>query len=182
MNAKHSITAAACAVLIAGLVITGCAPGATAAGTTNGAGNTANGTTANGTTANGTTARTTTTGSTVNGYIVGGLYKRPIRGTCYVWPYVGTLRSVIPDLQTAIASTDSFGYGSSEAISANMAVYTAMDGLAGDLHTLTRQWGTTIFDDVVTPGQTGDPVRMNSAVSSAESLANQISLLCYIEP
>lgn len=173
MNAKHSnITAAAVAALIAGLVITGCAPSATAAGTTNGAGSTANG----------TTARTTTTGSTVNGYIVGGLYKRPIRGTCYVWPYVGTLRSVIPNLQGAIAATNSFGYGSSEAISANMAVYTAMDGLAGDLHTLTRQWGTTIFDDVVTPGQTGDPVRMNSAVGSAESLANQISLLCYIEP
>jgi hypothetical protein len=162
------VTAAAAAALMTGIVISGCGSNSSTTTTTS------SGTTTN----NGSSA--TQTGTTTSGYRVDGLYQPPVTGTCYVWPFVGTLRSVIFPLQQAISGTDTYGYGSSQANSDNMAVHVAMIGLAGDLHTLTPDWGETIFNQVITPGQSGQSVQMNSAVGNAVSLANDISHLCYI--
>jgi hypothetical protein len=162
------LTAAVAAALIAAPVISGCGQNSSTTTTTSSGTTTSNGSAA------------TQTATSTSGYRVGGLYQPPVAGKCYVWPFVGTLRSVIFPLQQAISGTNVYGYGSSQANGDDMAVHVAMIGLAGDLHTLTPDWGEAILNQVITPGQSGQSVQMNTAVSHAVSLANDISDLCYI--
>jgi hypothetical protein len=162
------LTAAGAAALIAAIVISGCGQSSSTTTTTSSGTTTSNGSSA------------THTATTTNSYRVDGLYQPPVNGTCYVWPFVGTLRSVIFPLQQAISGTTVYGYGSSQANSDDMAVHVAMIGLAGDLHTLTPDWGEAILNNVIMPGQSGQSAQMSTAVSHAVSLANDISNLCYI--
>lgn len=83
-------------------------------------------------------------------------------------------------LPTAVNGTDDFGYGSSEAISDDMALYVAVDGLAGEPEVSAPGWAQAIFNQVITPANSGDPVRMSAAASNAESLSMEISHLCYV--
>lgn len=156
------------AALLAGIAISGCGPSGTATPATPPTGTTTS-----------TTAPASSPVPAASG-VAGQLYEPPVSGTCYEWPGVGVMRSVISSLQTAVNGTDVFGSGSSQASSDDMALNVAIDGLAGQLKYLPPDWAQAIFNQVITPANGHDAVQMSIAASNADTLSIDISHLCYV--
>lgn len=175
-RAARPMSTTTVAALLAGIVISGCGPSGTATSTTPATGPT---TSIPASTPPPGPAATTPAPATATG-VAGKLYKPPISGTCYEWPGVGALHSVIAPLQTAVNTTVDFGSGSWQANSADMALNVAITGLAGQLVFLPPDWAQLIFNQVITPANSHDAGEMSTAASNAESLSIEISHLCYV--
>jgi len=159
------------AVMLAGFMLTGCHNTSAAGDTTGGdpiSGNTASGNTMAGDPA---AAQTTTAAQSA-----GELSDASGAGSCNQWPGVGTLQNVTPSLQLAASNTESYGY---EDPSDSMAVNIALTAVANELYQLPADWAEAIRNQVISPGSSTDPSQMDTAASNAQSLASQISQLCY---
>jgi hypothetical protein len=174
-----TIATAAIAAMLAGVMLTGCNNTSAADGTTGGG--TAGGGTISGDTTGGNTvtgdpaaAQTTTAAQTANS---GPEITSPSGGgSCNAWPGVGTLQNSTISLRLAATDTESYGY---EDPSDSMAVNTVLTAVADELNQLPAVWAEAIQNQVIFPGRSTDPAQIDAAASNADSLAAQLSQLCY---
>jgi hypothetical protein len=168
-----TIATATIAAMLAGVMLTGCHNTSAASDTTGGgtiSGNTASGNTMAGDPA---AAQTTTAALTAPAKSAEALDGA---GSCNQWPGVGTLQGATSPLRLAAGNTESYGY---EDPSDSMAVNIALTAVANELSQLPADWAEAIRNQVIFPGYSTDPSQMYTAASNAQSLASQISQLCY---
>jgi hypothetical protein len=162
-----TIATATIAAMLTGVMLTGC--GSTSAGSVTASGNTM----ASDPAAAQTTPATQTTPARSAPELTkpsGGA------GNCNQWPGVGTLQGAAIPLRLAASNTESYG---SEDPSDGMAVSIALTAVANELDQLPADWAEAIQNQVIFPGNSTDPSQMYTAASNAQSLASQISQLCY---
>ena len=88
---------------------------------------------------------------------------------------VGTLNAAAFPLREAASDMETGEYGSSDQLAINV----ALTALAGDLNQLPEDWADAIQNQVISPGYGGDSTQLSAAASNAQSLATDISQLCY---
>lgn len=154
------------AALLAGIVLSGCGSSATPSTTS---------TTSSASTTP-STGTTTSSAASASSQAAGPVLAAPSGpGTCYQWSGVGTLNAAAFPLREAASDMETGEYGSSDQLAINV----ALTALAGDLNQLPEDWADAIQNQVISPGYGGDSTQLSAAASNAQSLATDISQLCY---
>jgi hypothetical protein len=151
----------ATAAMLAGLLLTSC-------GNTSAAGDTTGGNTAAGDPG---VAKTTPVKSAPRlSKAAGGA------DSCNHWSGVGILNGSTVSLRLAASDTESYGY---EDPGDAAAVLTVLNTVSDVLYQLPADWAEAIRNQVIIPGSSADPSQMSTAANNAQSLAFQLSQLCY---
>jgi hypothetical protein len=162
-----TIVTAATAAMLAGLLLTGCS-NTPAAGDRTGGNNMAR---------DPGVAQTTTAAQTTPAKSGGELSKDTGgAGSCNHWPGVSILQGSTVSLRLAASNTESYGH---EDPGDAMAVLTVLKTVSDVLYQLPAAWAEAIRNQVILPGSSADPSQMYAAANNAQSLALQLSQLCY---
>jgi hypothetical protein len=96
--------------------------------------------------------------------------------SCNHWSGVGVLNGSTITLRLAASDTESYGY---EDPGDGMAVLTVLNAVSNVLNQLPADWAQAIRNQVIIPGSSTDPSQLYAAANNAQSLAFQLSQLCY---